>query len=226
MRAVDPSNVAATCVQVFSASGETAGVSMSLAMPSVSEGRGRLPFAYNPYDAVVVVGLRTALCHPLSAVGLSHASTVSPVVRSRELASLTVTRSLTPSTERACPYFPAVHVAPEMVPVLPLPEISATDVPLPSLKPYAATSPPSGATETVLPADGISTLPLSSTARLRNVVCRVCGLSAAGVHTYDQLVLPVAVRHVRPSSTDTSTPLTTPPPVSLAVPVIVTGVPL
>ena len=123
-----------------------------------------------------------ALCHPLSAVGLIHASSVMPVVRSRELASLTDTQSSMPSNESACPKRPAVQMAPEIVPVLPLPEMSVAVVPLPSLNPYAATSPPRGATDTVTPAPGVSMLPLSSTARLFNVACRVEVLSAAGVH--------------------------------------------
>src|SRR5215831_6330619 len=47
-----------------------------------------------------------------------------------------------------------------------------------------------------------------------------------GVQLYDQDVVPVAGCHVAPLSVETSTPATTPPPVSDAVPVIVTAVPL
>src|SRR5215831_708440 len=47
-----------------------------------------------------------------------------------------------------------------------------------------------------------------------------------GVQLYDQDVVPVAGCHVAPLSVETSTPATTPPPASDAVPVIVTAVPL
>ena len=67
--------------------------------------------------------------------GNTHASSVMPVVRSSDGASATVTQSLTPSKDRALPNFPCVlQVAPEIVPVRPLPEVSATVVPLPALK--------------------------------------------------------------------------------------------
>ena len=56
------------------------------------------------------------------AAGYTQASSVIPVVRSSEAASGTVTQSLTPSNESAPPCRPlAVHVAPEIVPVLPVP---------------------------------------------------------------------------------------------------------
>ena len=52
------------------------------------------------------------------------------------------TRAFVPLNESAPPYFPAgAQVAFETVPPLPLPDASATVVPVPSLKPYAATSP-------------------------------------------------------------------------------------
>ena len=58
------------------------------------------------------------------------------MVRSSEPASLTVTQSLIPSNDSALPYLPlAVRVAPEIVPLLPLPEASVTVVPDASLKP-------------------------------------------------------------------------------------------
>ncbi len=47
-----------------------------------------------------------------------------------------------PLKDRALPYLPAdVQVAPLMVPVSPLPELSETVLPAPSLKEYALTSP-------------------------------------------------------------------------------------
>src|SRR4051794_28316508 len=76
-------------------------------------------------------------------------------------------------------------------------------------------------TFTPTPADGVSRLPLSSTARVRIVVA---GLPCA-FHVYVQLDVPLAGCHVAPPSVETSTPATTPPPVSVAVPEIVVGVP-
>ena len=65
-------------------------------------------------------------------------------------------------------------------------------------------------------------LPMSSTAR--DLIVTGPWLAVV-VHAICQLVRPVAGRHVVPPSTDTSTPATTPPPVSEAVPAIVTVVP-
>jgi hypothetical protein len=81
--------------------------------------------------------------HPVcAAVGYTHADSVIAVVKLSELDALTVTTSFTPSNVSALPYRPAVvHVAPEIVPVLPFPEVSAVVVPVPSLKPHAATRP-------------------------------------------------------------------------------------
>ena len=63
------------------------------------------------------------------------------LVRSSVLESLTVTQSLTPSNDSALPYLPlVVQVAPEIVPLFPLPEVSASVEPLPASKLYAATS--------------------------------------------------------------------------------------
>lgn len=64
------------------------------------------------------------------------------VVRSKEAESLTVTKLLVPLKERALPNRPDVlQVAPEIAPLFPRPERSATVVPVPSLKLYAATRP-------------------------------------------------------------------------------------
>src|SRR6266545_4749724 len=80
--------------------------------------------------------------HPPPTVGYTHASKVIPVVKSNELASLTVTRALVPLNDRAGPNFPAVvHVAASIAPLFPLPDVSVTVVPAPSLNPYAATRP-------------------------------------------------------------------------------------
>src|SRR5919199_3808714 len=74
---------------------------------------------------------------------------------------------------------------------------------------------------TDVPADGVSRLPLSSTARLLIVVEPP---HAPAVHEYVQLPRPVATCQVVPPSVETSTPPTT-PPVSVAVPLIVTLLP-
>src|SRR5919204_1459469 len=76
-------------------------------------------------------------------------------------------------------------------------------------------------TVTGVPAPGVSRLPLSSTARTLIVVV---GLPWA-IQLYDQLVVPVAGCQVVPPSVETSTPATTPPPLSDAVPEMVTCVP-
>jgi hypothetical protein len=76
-------------------------------------------------------------------------------------------------------------------------------------------------TGTVTPAPGTCRLPLSSTARHLIVAA---GLPCA-IHAYDQLVVPSASCHVVPPSVETSTPATTPPPVSAAVPRSVTRSP-
>jgi hypothetical protein len=66
------------------------------------------------------------------------------------------------------------------------------------------------------------TFPLLSTARLLIVVAP----ATEGVHKKVQEVVPLAAAKVVPPSTDTSTLATVPPPVSLAVPVMVTVVPV
>src|SRR5690242_2643511 len=76
-------------------------------------------------------------------------------------------------------------------------------------------------TVTDLPAEGVSRLPVSSTALLRMVAVP----TVAGVHEYVHAVRPLAGRQVTPPSTDTSTPATAPPPKSLAVPEITTAFP-
>src|ERR1700730_13182383 len=77
------------------------------------------------------------------------------------------------------------------------------------------------ATLTLATADGGPRFPLSSTARDLIVVV---GLPCA-IHEYVQLVVPFAGCQVVPPSVDTSTPATTPPPASPAVPLMVTAAP-
>ena len=67
----------------------------------------------------------------------------------------------------------------------------------------------------------VSIFPESSKARDLTVTVP----SDVGIQIKVQLDAPVAVCHVRPPSTETSTPATIPPPASVAVPVIMTVVP-
>ena len=88
----------------------------------------------------------------LTVEGLTHASSVIPLERCSEAASGTVTSALVPLNCSALPYLPvAAQVAPVIVPVLPFPDASATVVPEPSSKPYAATR-PVGAAAVLAPA--------------------------------------------------------------------------
>src|SRR5258705_1609566 len=75
---------------------------------------------------------------------------------------------------------------------------------------------------TVTPLLATSGLPLSSNARLRIVVTPI----TPGDQSKLQIEVPSAPCHVAPPSTETSTLATTPPPLSVAVPVIVTRLPL
>src|SRR5262245_49437346 len=75
---------------------------------------------------------------------------------------------------------------------------------------------------TVISVAGFCTFPLLSTARLLIFPCP----SVVGVQLKLQAVVPEAALKVAPPSTDTSTRATVPPPVSLAVPVMLTTVPL
>ena len=82
-----------------------------------------------------LVSLVTTVRQVLFAVGRIQASSVIPVVRSSDALSAMVTRSLTPSKASAPPDLPAlVHVAPEIEPVLPLPELSVRLVPVAASK--------------------------------------------------------------------------------------------
>src|SRR3954466_11222790 len=60
------------------------------------------------------------------------------------------TRELVPLKLSALPYLPAVHLAPTIVPVLPLPDAFASVVPEPACSEYAATRRPAAS---ALPAD-------------------------------------------------------------------------
>jgi hypothetical protein len=83
---------------------------------------------------------------PLSVFGSTHASSVIRFVSCNEAEFATVTQLDDPSNESAPPNLPTLaHVVLVSVPVLPLPDASAVVVPLPSLNPYAATSPLGGA---------------------------------------------------------------------------------
>ena len=74
--------------------------------------------------------------------GLTHASSVIPVVRCSEAASGIVTSAFVPLNCSALPNLPVVaQVAFAIVPLLPFPDASVTVVPDPSSNPYAATRP-------------------------------------------------------------------------------------
>src|SRR3954454_20209899 len=76
-----------------------------------------------------------------SALGLTQASTLAAVVRSREAESATLTMSLTPSNCSAPPCLPVTRVAPETLPLLLRPDVSSTVVPDESSKLQAPTRP-------------------------------------------------------------------------------------
>src|SRR6516162_3642376 len=79
------------------------------------------------------------------------------LVNCSDAALLMVTKALLPLKDKALPYLPeVVHVAPLMVPLFPLPDISLTTVPLPSLNPYAATKPGVGVAVAVGVAVGVA----------------------------------------------------------------------
>ena len=74
-------------------------------------------------------------CNP-DAQGNCQLAITSGLVRSSEDESGTVTMSLIPSKVSAAPDLPeVVHVAPEIVPLLPVPESSWSVVPLPAPNP-------------------------------------------------------------------------------------------
>src|ERR1041384_7876893 len=88
--------------------------------------------------------LKITSLQPPDAVGLTHASSVIPAVRSSEAESLMETSALVPLNPSPFPHFPVTQVAPLMVPEFPFPEIPATVLPLDSSNPYAATNPSPG----------------------------------------------------------------------------------
>src|SRR5512145_2885946 len=85
--------------------------------------------------------------------------------------------------------------------------------------PWAVHAPPA-TTLTLICAGVACTFPLLSTARLL-IIAR----PSVGVHAKLHAVVPVAGLKVAPPFTETSTLATDPPPVSLAVPVMLTVVP-
>jgi hypothetical protein len=92
-----------------------------------------------------------------------------PVVRCSAAASGTVTQPVVPPNDSAPPYRPAVDQdAPVSVPVLPPPEASPTVDPVPSFRPYAATSPDGPAFATVT-ATGVDVRRLPEESRARAV---------------------------------------------------------
>ena len=90
---------------------------------------------------VVVLSLHIIVLKPVRTEGFTHASSVMPFVRSRELASLILTKSFVPSNKMAAPYLPEADQPGPLVniPVLLFPELSLAVVPVFSLNPNAAT---------------------------------------------------------------------------------------
>ena len=73
---------------------------------------------------------------PVLAAGLTHASTVIPVLRSSEAASATPTELLDPLKVRTLPYLPVAFQAVfDATPLLAYPDEFAVAVPVPSSKP-------------------------------------------------------------------------------------------
>ena len=148
----------------------------------IVDGRATSSFAYRLYASIFGdPSFRITLRQLVSALGLTHASSVTPLVRCSAATSLIVTQLLTPLNNRPPPTRPDAQDAPESVPLFPFPEMSAATVPEPSLNPYAATRPPSGRMVTVMPALAVSRLPLSSNARARSVAELFAEPGPAGV---------------------------------------------
>jgi hypothetical protein len=98
---------------------------------------------------------------------LTQASSVKALVRCSDVESATLTDAFVPLKLRASPNLPLPAPAQltfVSVPVLPFPDWSATVVPLPASKPYAATRPVVGGAETVAVAwfEAALTLPAAS----------------------------------------------------------------
>ena len=91
--------------------------------------------ANKPYASRFRSFERTVLQPDGAALGFTQASRVIPVVRSSDDASAISTQSFVPSKDNAPPNLPLfVHVAPETVPELPLPDSSARVEPEPASK--------------------------------------------------------------------------------------------
>ena len=134
-RRVVPSNVVAKWVHASRARAEPVAF-CSPSMFTCPTGRPVRSFAYRLYAMPRPFSFTTTVCHFFSsAVGLTDASIVIPVVRSSEAESAIDTKSFTPSNESAKPVFAVVvQAAPEIDPASPCPETSATVLPLPASK--------------------------------------------------------------------------------------------
>src|SRR5438105_1886394 len=140
IRRLAPSYVAARCVQALTASAAVPQESTSpppvLMKPAGAEGERSGSVAYSEYDKEPGRSFSSTVRQPLTEVGLTHASSVMPLVSRRPGASFTVTQALVPLKERAPPNLPAADQAALLsVPVFALPERSAAVEPVPSLKP-------------------------------------------------------------------------------------------
>src|SRR5258705_13114980 len=140
-RSVVPSYVPATCVHWFTASADGLCTTVQHTPLNVPPTPMRFAsvFAFRKYAS----GSFCRIAFQLDSVdvGRTHASSVIPFVRSSDALSFTTTTLLVPLNESACPSCPVVQVAPLIVPLFPFPEISASTVPEPASKLYAATRP-------------------------------------------------------------------------------------
>src|SRR3954453_11839630 len=122
MRTVAPSYVAARWLQALAAMAVGAVAPRSAPTRTNADGREALSLPYSAYESPLVDSLSSTVRQFDTTAGLTQASRVMPVVRSRELASGTVTQSLTPLNDSPPPFFPATCVGPASVPVFPEPE--------------------------------------------------------------------------------------------------------
>src|SRR5262245_28992294 len=98
--------------------------------------------AYRPYVSPPARSLKMTAPQSVSAAGLTHTSRVMADVKLSDAELLTVTQLFTPLNDSAWPpNRPGAQVALAIVPLLLRPDESVRPRPLPSLKPYSATSP-------------------------------------------------------------------------------------
>ena len=75
-------------------------------------------FAYIAYESVGAFSFMRIVRQPPPVRGFTHASSVIPPVRRRDVESLIVTSAFVPLNDSALPAFPSTHAAPETTPAL------------------------------------------------------------------------------------------------------------